>query len=211
MTDTDNIVVEFPYTADTWIPNLEQLGDGGQIILDVAGQALDHFPAGADSGTTPGTTRGTPYQRRLLTTGQIVPMIPNQDGQLTVSLFEVFIGRAGEQRFQFYKGSLGTMDQRVARYLVQLTRKSPTVQGGIAPRMAATDDLVDYARTLWVDGYVVWSALLAMCLGGVKNSVTGAVLSPGPLVQDNVLIGPMTLDPPAGGLATAKIEVIVQM
>ena len=195
-------IVGFP--PEPWIPDSTQLADSGQIILDVCGQSLDHFPLGAG-------TRGTPYVRRVLTTGQIVPLVPAQDGQLVVSLFEMAIGRAGEQRFQFFKGDLGTYAQRFVRYQVQLARTSPTVTGGIAPRMQTTNDLADYATTLWTDAYIVWSALLAMCLGGIRDATTGAQLSPAPITQDNVLIGPLGFDPPQGGLAVAKIEVQVQL
>jgi hypothetical protein len=196
-------VVGFP-NRDVWIPGLDQLGESGEIILDVAGQSLDYFPLGAG-------TRGTPYERRVLTTGQIVPLVPEQDGQLTVSMIEMALGRAGEQRFQFDKGTLGAYGQRFVRYQVQLARTSPTVTGGISPRMQDADDLEDYARTLWMDSYVVWSALLAMSLGGITDATTGKQLSPAPIVQDNILVGPIQFDPPTGGLATAKIEVSVQM
>lgn len=196
-------VVGFP-NRDLWIPDLDRLGDAGGIIRDIAGQALDFFPLGAG-------TRGTPYERRVLTTGQIVPLVPEQDGQLTVSLLEMFLGRAGEQRFQQDKGTLGAYAQRNVRFQVQLARTSPTVTGGISPRMQDADDLEDYARTLWMDSYIVWSALLAMSLGGVTDATTGKQLSPAPITQDNILVGPIQFDPPTGGLATAKIEVQVQM
>jgi len=196
-------IVGFPLQA-TWIPDLDRLGDAGEILLDVAGQALDFFPLGAG-------TRGTPYERRVLTTGQIVPLVPEQDGQLSVSLMEVFLGRAGEQRFQQDKGTLGAYAQRNVRFQAQLARTSPTITGGISPRMQEPDDLEDYARTLWMDSYVVWSALLAMSLGGITDATTGEQLSPAPISQDNILVGPITFDPPAGGLAVAKIEVSVQM
>ena len=196
-------VVGFPLAA-TWIDDLDRLSDAGQILLDIAGQALDYFPHGAG-------TRGTPYERRVLTTGQIVPLVPEQDGQLTVSLMEMALGRAGEQRFQYAKGTLGAYAQKFVRFQVQLARTSPTVTGGISPRMQEPDDLEDHAKTLWTDSYIVWSALLAMSLGGITDATTGEQLSPAPITQDNVLIGPITFDPPAGGLAVGKIEVSVQM
>jgi hypothetical protein len=195
--------VGFPLQS-SWIPDLAQLGDSGQVILDVAGQSLDYFPY-------EGGTRGTPYARRVLTTGQNVPMVPEQDGQLVVSLFEMALGRAGEQRFQFFKGTMGAYAQKFVRYQVQLARTSPVITGGIAPRMPRADVLEDYARELWTDAYIVWSALLAMCLGGIVNAQTGEQLSPAPITQDNVLVGPVALDPPQGGLAVARIEVVVQM
>jgi hypothetical protein len=122
----------------------------------------------------------------------------------------IAIGRAGEERFQFDKGDLGTYAQRFTRYQVQLARTSPTISGGIAPRMQGAQDLADHAVDLWTDAYIVWSALLALSLGGVKDQ-TGAPVHAGPLAQDNVLVGPMVFDPPEGGLATAKCEVQIQL
>ena len=193
----------FPVQA-TWIPDTAQIATSGQVLLGVAGQALDSFPVAAE-------TRGTPYQRRVLTTGNIVPLVPEQDGQLVVSAVKLAIGRAGEERFQFDKGDLGTYAQRFSTYQVQLARTSPLPTGGIAPRMQRADDLADHAVDLWTDAYVVWSALLALSLGGVKDGTTGNQVTPAPLTQDNVLIGPMTFDPPEGGLAVAKCEVQIQL
>ena len=196
-----DLFVQFP--VHPWIPDPMQLYDSGNILLAIAGQSLDSIPFESQS-------RGTPYVRRVLTTGKIVPLVPEMDGQLIVSLYEMAIGRAGEQRFQFFKGTLGAMDQRFMSYQVQLARTSPTITGGIAPRMQPAADLEDHAATLWTDAYIVWSAMLAMCLGGIKNAATGQQLSPAPITQDNILIGPLTLDPPEGGLAVARMEVLIQ-
>src|ERR1700675_1043149 len=119
-------------------------------------------------------------------------------------------GRAGEQRFQFFKGTMGAYSQRYMTYQVQLVRGSPTVKGGIAPRVQEADDLSDSATILWTDAYIVWSALMATALGGVKDLDTGKQLSPAPITQDNLLIGPVSLEEPRGGLAAAKMLVIVQ-
>jgi hypothetical protein len=195
----------FPVQA-TWIPNLDQVRTTGETILQVSGQALDQFQG--DNGDP---TRGTPYTRRVLTTGQIVPLVPELDGQLCVSVFEMFFGRAGEQQFQFFKGTLGTLSQKVVRYQVTLARTSPLPKAGIAPRLQRASELEDRAGTLWTDAWVVWSALLAMVLGGVTNAETGAQVSAAPITQDNILIGAVAFEEPNGGLARVTIEVQVQM
>ena len=197
--------IGFP-VATTWIPNPEQLVTSGEILLAVAGAVLDQTP-----DTATGLSRGEPYGRRVLTTGNIVPTVPEQDGQLIVSLLNLAIGRAGEERFQFFKGDLGTYAQRFSRYQVQLVRTSPVITGGIAPRMQRASDLADHAADLWTDANLAWSALLALSLGGVTDASTGQAISPAPIQQDNVLIGPMTFDPPEGGLAVAKCEVQIQL
>jgi hypothetical protein len=196
--------VPIGFPAHPWIPNREQLEYSGNVILSVAGAVLDQTPYDGES-------RGTVYSRRVLTTGQNVVFVPEQDGQMVVSLFQIALGRAGEQRFQFEKGTLGAYDQRYVRYQISLARSSPTVQGGISPRMQSSDALADAAALLWDDAYLVWSAMLAMSLGGVRNAQTGEQLSPAPITQDNLLPGPVAFDPPQGGLAVAKINLDIQM
>jgi hypothetical protein len=204
MTDTLPIPISFPFPGQ-WIPDPHQVKTTGNILLAVAGAVLDQTSDGPDAD------RGQVYQRRILSTGQNIPLVPEQDGQLGVSVFEMALGRAGEQRFQFFKGTLGTYAQKFVRYQVQLARLSPPITGGIAPRMQSPDDLEDFADELWTDTWLVWSALMALALGGVKIGNTGDQLSAAPLSQDNLLIGAAAFAEPAGGLAVSKIEVQVQM
>ena len=76
--------------------------------------------------------------------------------------------------------------------------------------MQRAESLADHASTLWTDAWVVWSALLAMSLGGLTDNATGAQVTPAPISQDNVLIGPVQFQPPDGGLAIAAIECQIQ-
>lgn len=206
MTADEQLFVGFPQSASDWIPNLEQVRTSANIILQVAGQALDYFPVAGGQNK-----RGEVYKRRVLSTGRVVPIVPNQDGQLSVSVFNFYIGRAGEQRFQFFKGDLGSYSQRVMVFLVRLARLSPTITGGIAPKIQKESALDEQSNELWVDAYIVWSALLAMALGGVTNAQTGKQLSPAPITQDNLLIGPCAFPEPNGGVASAEIEIAVQL
>lgn len=193
------------FPPDPWIPNEYQVEESGIVLLAVAGQSLDHFPINDSENT-----RGDIYERRVLTTGTEVPMLPDLPAQLAVSCLGLYPGRAGEQRFQFFKGTMGFPTEQYARFSVQLARKAATPTGGIAPKMASPEAMIGRAGALWTDTVIVRSALIALVLGGIKNAATGAQVSAAPITQDNILIGPVEFQNPRGSLAIASIEVQIQ-
>jgi hypothetical protein len=130
-------------------------------------------------------------------------MVPGE-AQLVVCIGNVFAGRAGEQQFQYAKGTLGKLAARTAQYFVEVVRPWATIEGGLAPSLQSTDALAETAALLWEDSYVVWSTLMATAMGGVTPS-------PAPIPQDNLMIGPAVPRGPAGGLAGYQIEVQIQM
>lgn len=187
MTIVDGI--QFP-PLDNWIPNRTQLSDTGKQILAVTGGVLDAFGRGED------------YGRRILTHGNTTPWTPDQ-AQLIVSFLGMFPGRAGEQDFQFDKGA-GRQMARFTRYEVQVVNRWAAPVGGLAPSLPPDSAITDAMETLWEDGLLVWSALIAMAFGGVRPT-------PAPIPQDNILIASMTPKGPQGVLAAWSILVEVQM
>ncbi len=166
MTDTP-IPISFPWPTQ-WIPDIHQVKTTGNILLAVAGAVLDQTEDGPDAD------RGQVYQRRVLTTGQNTPLVPETDGQLAVSVFEMALGRAGEQRFQFFKGTMGTYAQKYVRYQVQLARTAATVTGGISPRMQDPEALLDRADELWTDTWLANLTTFFPTNAANSNYISGA-------------------------------------
>ena len=187
------MTVTFPIPG--WLPNPDQLQDSGATLLGVVADSLDQL--------------GSPnrnFQRRLFTHGETALWIPDAD-QIVVSLAKVYLGRAGEEQYQFDKGVLGKYGFVTLAFDVAVVHGGwPTVEGGIGPRLPEQNALMSATSSLWHDGWVAFSALRALALGGITTTPPVC-----PIVQDNVMVGPMSAKGPSGKNAGLELQVLLQV
>lgn len=184
--------VAFP--PGPWIPNADQISDSAACLLAVVGEALDNFGVGQD------------FTRRVFTHGTAPLQLPDaKKSQLIVSLKNLELGRAGAKQFQTDEGMLGKYAFIVAEFAVELWVPWPTLQGGITAKQAADEDLMEASFNLNRVLFVVFSALRALSLGGVKTNPPLC-----PIVQDHVIVGPGTPVGPDGSFAGWAINIQVQ-
>lgn len=178
----------FPDLA-TWLPHIPILNDAADATLDVAHGALHVI------GT------GDLYDRRTVTHGASAPVEPgDRGGQLYVTVPQVFLGRPGEQQYQLDHGAQGRYGFRTAVFRVRLVKPWPFRESDGQPTQ--TPKLDAARRTLFDDGMVVWSALVAWALGGVIH----------PKIQprvNEIHVGPLTAADPQGGQASWTIDVSI--
>lgn len=171
------------------MPDVDALSGTGETILAVAAFGLDRGGRGDD------------YTRLVVSHGDAVPVEPGKAGQLTVTCHRVFIGKAGQERFQFPMGEPGTQAEVTAVYAVELSHTWPSrgAQGAATP----VDPLSEAREALWRDGWCVFSALRAAGLGGISPA-----LAP---TGNGVIVGPLTPRGPLGGFATWVMDVAVEL
>jgi hypothetical protein len=177
-----------------WIPNVDQVSDSAGCLLGVAGAALDSYGLAQR------------FTRRVFSHGTVpLQLSDTKKGQLLVSLKNIELGRAGAKQFQTDEGALGKYAFIVAEFGVELWIPWPTLTGGIAPKTATDPALMEAAFDLNRALFVVFAALRALSLGGVKTNPPLC-----PIVQDHVLVGPATPVGPDGSFAGYAISVECQ-
>ena len=178
-----------------WIPNIDQITESAAGLLAVMGAGLDQYGLGQD------------FKRRFFTHGDVVPLHRGDDAcsQLVVTFSNLEIGEAGQKMFQFVKGSIGAYAHHVGLFKAQLWIPWPMPEGGLAPSLAADQDLMEATILLNRCSYVMFSTLRALSLAGV-------IINPPvtPIQQDGILIGPAEPLGPQGGLAGVGMSIQVQ-
>lgn len=181
--------VQFP--PGQWIPNPDQVSDSAGCLLGVAKGALEAYGLGKR------------FSRQVFSHGTVpLQLNDNKQGQLLVSLKNLELGRAGAKQFQTDEGALGKYAFIVAEFGVELWIPWPTLTGGIAPKAATDPALMEAAFDLNRALLIVFAALRAVSLGGVKTNPPLC-----PIVQDHVLVGPATPVGPDGSFAGWSIAV----
>lgn len=182
----------FPDPA-SWIPDVDILNHIGEGLLEVAIGALQLFGLGER------------YERRYVGHGTEAPVVPSKAKQLTVVCTKVYVGRAGEEQFQFAKGAVGAMAFQTAQFMVELSAPWPApTKGGTHPALTSTTELDESRSILWREGFIVWAAMIGMVLGGVSRPwvSTGTV--------DGLAVGPLQPKDPAGAQASWVFQVQAQ-
>ena len=175
-----------------WIPNVDQLTDSAAGLLALVGTALDSYGIGGQ------------FERRVWSHGDLIPLqLPETPiGQLLVSFGALELGNAGEKMFRFQKGDIGAHAHAVGEFKVQLWIPWPTPSGGLNAYLADDEDLMSSAADLNQAAWVAFFVLRALSLDGAR--VTPPVT---PIVQDQIIVGPMQPVGPVGGMAGMSIEV----
>jgi len=195
-----------------WIP---QNGVRPAIIADgllsVAYNSLSQFlvdPTAQQGDPDYLEVRSAPYNRHYIAHGQTPVFQPNWQGkQMMLSLQRIYIGRAGKQQFQFKEGNSGSYAATVGQYILELGAPWPTQSGGLTPQAVRSDQMQEAAADLMTDAHIVWSALLALSLGGV---------TPYPWPEnapraDEIIVGPMEAYDPRGGVAGWHCQIDVAL
>lgn len=194
----------YPNVA-TWMPDGEEqftlIAEG---LLQVALHTLGLFPTGAPAGQP--QTRAERFKRVMVTHGQKPPINSDKMRELVVAAQYVFIGRAGEENYQYLKGSVGIAGFVTARYVIQLAEPWVMPTGGYAPAPARSDRIAQAADELYTDAYIVWSSMVALMLGGISPRPWPTKSERG----EQIMVGPLTAVDPAGNMAGWSIEVQVQ-
>lgn len=184
--------VQFP--PGPWIPNPDQISDSAACLLAVVGGALDGMGVGDE------------FERRIFTHGTApLNFGDSKVSQLIVNLKNLELGRAGAKQYQADEGVLGRYAFIVAEFDIQLWKPWPAPIGGIAPRTAGDDDIMEASFGLNKVCLVTFAALRALSLGGIKTNPPLC-----PIVQDHVLVGPATPIGPEGTFAGWSIALQVQ-
>lgn len=193
MTEGTNREPTFPDPA-AWIPRPDILNDVGEGLLAVAVGAL----------TVHGL--GERYERRYVGHGTEAPVVPSKAKQLTVVCTKVYVGKAGEEQFQFARGAPGIIAFQTGQFMVEMSAPWPVpTKGGTHPALTPTTELDASRAMLWREGFIVWAAMIGVVLGGVGR----------PWERDgepagDVAVGPMVPKEPAGGQASWTFQVQVQ-
>lgn len=176
-----------------WPPNPQRLTTTAQTLLAAASGALAQ-------------NQITDYDRQVITHGIRPVIAPQEAAQLIVNCEGIFLGKAGAQQYQFQEGAFGKYAFYFARFGVTVARKGVTITGGLAPTLPTPAAQGDAAAPLWRDAWIVWSAMLALSLGGITPPA-------GPLVPpaDSVMVGPMVASDSQGVQSWWQITVEVQM
>lgn len=181
----------FPYTPDVWPPDPDALDTLGTNLLDLATQALDRM-----GRYTP--ANGAQYERVFVGHGLEIPIEPTATKQLTVLCSRVFLGRGGEERYQFPMGNLGAVSFHTAQFQLEVSWPWPMRDG----RTPAPLESINEAREgLWTDALIVWDALNALMLGGV---------TPALVPEGQMHVGPLTPKPTRGRQGTWRVQVQLQ-
>lgn len=181
------------FPSPPWPQNPERVLHAAQTILDAAVGALQ-------------LSNITDYGRQVITHGITVPIAPEADAQLIVSCAGIFLGKPGEQQYQGFAGAIGKFGFFYARYLVTVARKFVTVTGGLAPTLPSPKAQSLVNDPLWRDAWIVWSAMIALSLGGITPGP-----SPNPVSTDQMMVGPMVAADPKGNQALWQTTVEVQL
>lgn len=187
------MTVEFP-PREQWIPDPDRLNKVGEGLLEVAFGALGHYDL-ADR-----------YERTYVGHGTEAPVVRSVAKQLTVVCPRVFVGRAGEEQFQFVKGEAGKYGYQTAQFMVELSAPWPSPQGGQRSSAIATTAIDDHRAPLWRDGLVVWAAMLGLALGGIAR--------PWPCRTERgeqIAVGQLAAKDPAGTQASWIVQVQVEL
>lgn len=177
----------FP-TLSSWLTHGDGLNRVADAVLDVSAGALTAID------------RDEFYSRKVVTHGQEDNVNPSEAaGQLVVTVPRVFLGQPGQEQFQLDHGAQGRFGFRTGVFRVRLTRPWPMRQDTLPIAVPVLDE----ARTsIFEDGYVVWSALIAWALGGIIH----------PTVQprgNEIHVGPLQAPNPAGGQASWTCDVSI--
>lgn len=178
-----------------WIPNDQQITDSSAGLLAVCVAALDQY----------GLTEQ--FERKLFTHGDVVP-IPRGESvvsQLIVTFNGLELGNPGRKQFTIQAGDIGSFAHMTGAFTVHVWMPWPTPKGGIAPMLAASRDIMEAAVALNQVGFVLFSALRALSLDGVR--VNPPVT---PIRQDGIMVGPMKPTAHQGGMAGWTIDVQLQ-
>jgi hypothetical protein len=178
-----------------WIPNVDQITDSAAGLLAVIVAGLNQW----------GLTDG--LERVIFTHGDTIPIVRNEQSkkQLAVAFTGLEIGNAGEKRFQYPMGDIGSFAHHTGNFTVELWFPWPTPTGGVSTSLPQTKQLLDAAQLLNQAGYILFSCLRALALGGVK--VNPPIT---PLEIDGIIPGPMKPLGPSGGMAGWTVEVQCQ-
>lgn len=185
--------IDFP-NRDQWIPNLDQLNAVGEGLRDIAVGALGVYD------------RAARYDRVYVGHGTEAPVVRSVAKQLTVVCTKLYLGRAGEEQFQFTKGSTGKLAFQTAQFMVELSAPWPTNQGGQRSTAIATPAIDEHRQELWRDGLVVFAAMVTLAAGGIE--------APWPHTSnrgEEIAVGPLTAKDPSGTQASWVIQVQVQV
>lgn len=152
--------INFP--PGRWYPDPQLLAAVGAMLVGVAGAGLD------EAGI------GDQYARRVFVHGAedipwTMPQNAAQRGQLTCRITRLYLGEAGVQQFQPPRGEFGKWGKRTCEYRLEVVQAWPAVRGGLAGSQAPDQELMDATQKIWRDGYVVWSTLIALGMGGVTT------------------------------------------
>lgn len=186
--------VSFP---PNWLPDPGQLNGIGEGIRDVALSALRSFE------------RADRYERTYVGHGTQTPVVVSAAKQLSVVCSRVFVGRAGEQQYQFYNGSQGKAGFQTAQFFVELSAPWPKQQGGNSSSAIATPRIDESRAELWKDGLIVFGGMLALSLGGVARP-WDTERSPSGRGQE-IAVGPLVSRNPQGGQASWVIDLQVEL
>ena len=184
--------VTFP--VEPWIPDQLVLSEVGNTILLVCDAALTRYGY------------NTRYDRQFLGHGNEVVIEPSKANQLTVVLTELYLGVAGQKQFKPWDGAQGKYAFQTADYEIQIMNPWPKRQGTQAIK---TSDIAARLPELWRDSYVVWSAMVALALGGVIPPA--GALRQIQSKRNGIMVGPMSPKGAAGGEAGFAITVSVQL
>lgn len=200
---------DFPQ-PETWIPNIEVVNDVGEGLLDVAVGALDLFP---DPTPPSGESRtlAARYERRYVSHGTAAPVVTSKAKQITVVCTRIFIGRAGEERYQFVKGESGSYGYQTGQFLIELSAPWPAGVEPSGPGLSATTDFDRQRAALNRDAVVVFSAMMGLALGSVTRPWMATTPPPGSVRGDGMAVGPMLPRDPSGTAASWTCLVHVEL
>lgn len=178
-----------------WIPNIDQITDSAAGLLAVIDAALNEYGLAQD------------FERKLFTHGDLIPVPRTEDptSQLIVAFTGLELGNAGQKQFQFAQGAIGMYAHMVGAFTIEMWVPWPLPTGGIAPMLAQAGELMAATITLNQTGWITFSALRALSLAGITTDPPVT-----PIVQDNIIVGPLTPVGPLGGMAGWKLEVQLQ-
>jgi hypothetical protein len=186
------VSVQLPL-QDNWIPNKDQLFTSKAAIMECVGGVLDGFG------------RSEAYTRRVLHHG-LTGQVKNGVGNIIVTLLGVYPGKAGGQQFQFAEGAYGKIAQRFARYRVLIATPWKSIEGGTVASLPTPEESAEQSAQIDRDGWLVYSGLLALALGGLTTDPPYA-----PIPEDNVLPATMLPYGPEGQMAGWEYQVELQL
>lgn len=188
-----------------WIVNpdgssaVDQLTDSMVGLLTVMGTVLDRYGLGET------------FTRRVFSHGEIPLYRGDESGtppaQLLVSFTGLTLGDAGEQKFTYAKGVLGSFAHMTAAFECQAWIPWPMPEGGLTASLTQDKDTMAQAMFLNKVGIVLFSALRSLALGGTGSVRIDPPVTP--IQQDGIHVGPLLPKTPAGGLA--GLSSIVQL
>lgn len=180
-----------------WIPNPDQITDSATGILNVIATGLHQW--GLDEG----------LERIVQVHGETIqiPRTESAEKQLIVSFRSIELGDAGEKRFQFMKGDIGSFIHHTAMFGIELWFPWPTPTGGISQSLAPDPEVATKVSAFNRAGYVMFACLRALAMGGV---VVNPPIVPTTSGLEGIIPGPMTPKGPSGGLAGFACDLQLQ-